>query len=218
MNLRYLFCSALTAVVVAGSPGLVPAIAPVMAQEVDEFGDPVSSEVNLDFTKYRVINAGDWRSADANVPWSTPVIVRDDFDGDYLAVFDKNYQKNFFNESEHGIVSNWSRNQLRVYAYDRFKICSGLFFCNRKTEMRETESIAIKAGDQVFRLEGEDGNYPISEELAAALRDAPPGETKIKVKLEGRGESITSDIGKNTVAAWETVYQDAKVGTEVAAQ
>lgn len=209
MNFRYFLCSALTVVAMAG--------APVMAQEVDEFGDPISSEVNLDFTKYRVVNAGDWRSADANVPWSTPVIVRDDFDGDYLAVFDKNYQKNFFGESEHGIVSNWSRNQLRVFAYDSFKICSG-FFCNRKVEMRETETVAIKAGDEIFRLEGKDGNYPISEELAAALRDAPPGETKIKVKLEGRGESITSDIGKNTVAAWETVYQDAEVGTEVAAR
>jgi len=217
MNFRYLLCSALTAVAMAGVPGMTGAIAPVMAQEVDEFGDPVSSEVNLDFSKYRVVNAGDWRSADANVPWSTPVIVRDDFDGDYLAVFDKNYQSNFFSNSEHGIVSNWSRRELRVFAYDSVSICSG-FFCNKKIEVRETQSIAIKAGDEVFRLEGKDGNYPISEELAAALRDAPPGETKIKVKLEGFGEAITSDIGKHTVSAWKTVYQDAQGAAEVAAQ
>src|SRR5687768_5601156 len=31
----------------------------------------------------------DWRSPKAEIPWSEPVIVRDQFDGEYLAVFDK---------------------------------------------------------------------------------------------------------------------------------
>jgi hypothetical protein len=180
------------------------------APKVDEFGDSVEKgKPTIDISKYPIINAGDWRSAKPKIPWSTPVLVRDDFDGDYLAVFDRNYQGGgMMSEHETGIISNWSRGSLRIYAYDKVNICSLL--CKSVESTRETQQVSIKAGKQVFRLTGKEGNYAITEEIAAALRDAPTGETKIKIKFEGSGVDVVSNIGDKTVAAWKVVYQDAK--------
>jgi hypothetical protein len=108
---------------------------------------------------------------------------------------------------ETGIVSNWSRNTLRIYAYDLIK-CSRLF-CKDSVAIRETSKVVAKIGKQVFRMEGENGNYPISPELALALKNAPSGESKIKIQFEGSGADVVSDIGAGTVTSWKTVYQDA---------
>jgi hypothetical protein len=191
--------------------------APAFAQKVDEFGDKVeTAKPSIDMNKYPIIASGDWRSAKPKIPWSTPVVVRDDFEGDYLAVFDRNYQGGgILSDRETGITSNWSRQHLRIYAYDKVTICS--FLCKSVESTRETNNVSIKAGKKVFQLEGKNGNFPISEELAAALRDAPPGETKIKVKFEGSGVDVVNNIGDKTVHAWKTVYQDAKT-TDVEAE
>jgi hypothetical protein len=174
----------------------------------DEFGDTVKGKTTVDFKNVPVIANADWRSEKAKIPWSVPVLVRDDFDGDYLAVFDRNYQGNsFLTNRETGIVSNWSRNTLRIYAYDLIK-CSKLF-CKDIVAIRETSKVVAKVGKQVFRMEGENGNYPISPELAFALKNAPAGESKIKIQFEGSGADVVSDIGAGTVTSWKTVYQDA---------
>ncbi len=194
------------------------AATPALSQQVDEFGDPIQGKVVFDYSEYPVVDVGDWRTPQADIEWSIPVIVRDDFDGDYLAVFDKNYQRNIWDNSEIGVVSNWSRNNLRIYAYDSVKTCPQ-FWCGRRYEIRETDKVAIKIGKEVFRMEGEDGNYPISEELAYALKTAPPGEAKIKISFEGQGNAAKNAIGKYTVSSWKTVYQDAQpVTTEVIAE
>ncbi len=183
---------------------------PAFAQKTDDFGDSAEKgKPSLDMSKYTIINSGDWRSAKPKIPWSTPVLVRDDFDGDYLAVFDRNYQGGgMMSEHETGIISNWSRGFLRIYAYDKVNICT--FLCKSVESTRDTQQVSIKAGKQIFRLTGKDGNYGITEEIAAALRDAPSGETKIKIKFEGSGVDVVSNIGDKTVAAWKVVYQDAK--------
>jgi hypothetical protein len=172
----------------------------------DEFGDTVKGKITVDLKNVPVIANADWRSEKAKIPWSVP--VRDDFEGDYLAVFDRNYQGNsFLTNRETGIVSNWSRNTLRIYAYDMIK-CTRLF-CKDIVAIRETSKVVAKIGKQVFRMEGENGNYPISPELALALKNAPSGESKIKIQFEGSGADVVSDIGAGTVTSWKTVYQDA---------
>jgi hypothetical protein len=174
----------------------------------DEFGDTVKGKTTVDFKNVPVIANADWRSEKAKIPWSVPVLVRDDFEGDYLAVFDRNYQGNsFLTNRETGIVSNWSRNTLRIYAYDMIK-CTRLF-CKDIVAIRETSKVVAKIGKQVFRMDGENGNYPISPELALALKNAPSGESKIKIQFEGSGADVVSDIGAGTVTSWKTVYQDA---------
>lgn len=160
-------------------------------------------------TGYTVLNTGDWRSAD-DVPFSEPVIINDPFDGDYLAVLDKNFSGNLrFGGQQEGVITNWSEDYIRVYAYLVTKPCSGIdLFCPPSTTVRETSGLEIKVGDEVFRLEGADGNFPVSAELAAALRNAPPGEALTRITLEGSGGQIVNDIGAGTTEAWHTVYQE----------
>ncbi len=87
-----------------------------------------------------------------NVPWSQPVVVKDEFEGNYLAVFDKNYRDNIWTGDKSGVISNWSRKYLRIYSYYS-PPCRGLF-CTRQVLIHETSNITIKAGTQIFRLEG----------------------------------------------------------------
>ena len=153
------------------------------------------------------VNDGDWRNSNANVPWSTPVIVKDEFDGNYLAVFDKNYQPRLFTTTEDGIISNWSRKYLRIYAY-HLQDC-GRIFCQRRLTTREASYVEIKAGNQILRISGKNGNFPLTEEAAYALKNTPEGDTKIKLTFEGSGGAIVNNIGSGTVKAWKTVYNDA---------
>jgi hypothetical protein len=160
-------------------------------------------------TGYAVLNTGDWRTSD-NVPFSEPVIINDPFDGDYLAVIDKNFSGNMmFGGQQAGVITNWSENYIRVYAYSIQKPCSGIdLFCPPSTTVRETSGLEIKVGDEVFRLEGTDGNFPVSAELAVALRNAPPGQALTRITLEGSGGQIVNDIGAGTTEAWHIVYQE----------
>ncbi|BAU12527.1 hypothetical protein LEP3755_30570 [Leptolyngbya sp. NIES-3755] len=154
-----------------------------------------------------VLNKKDWRTAE-DIPWSKIVIVKDDFDGDYVAVFDKNYQKDSTG-SEAGIISNWSQNQIRVYAYGIRRQCGLFNLVCKELERKdlETGDLSIRVGEQVFKLVGKNGNYPMNPELATALRNAPSGKAKIRVTLEGSGSTITNDIGEKTVEAWKIVYK-----------
>jgi hypothetical protein len=154
-----------------------------------------------------VLNGTDWRTS-KEVVWSTPTLVRDEFEGDYLAVFDRNYLRGRFPASETGVVSNWSRHYLRLYVYRWVETC-GVWSCRRDHKINEAVAVYVKAGARVFKLVGKNGNFAISEELAYALKVTPPGETKIKLQLEGSGSEIVSDIGSGTVQAWKTVYKDA---------
>jgi hypothetical protein len=181
------------------------------AKKVDEFGDVKAGSASVNVQNLPVISNTDWRSEKARIPWSTPVLVRDDFEGDYLAVLDRNYEKDALSGFETGVITNWSRRKLRVYSYDTVKHCNVLFCKKRNVAGREAKKVAIKAGKSVFRLNGIDGNFEISEAIATALKNAPAGDTKIKIQFEESGVEIVSDIGKGTVEAWKTVYQDAKV-------
>lgn len=179
-------------------------------ESTDEFGDTYTPEASFEIGEFPVVGVGDWRNRRADIPWSVPVVVRDDFDGDYLAVFDKNYDRNFWNESEVGIRSNWSRQFIRIYAYESHKKCPAVW-CGRTTVTRETDGLKVKVGSEVFELSGINGNYSVTDELAHALANAPSGQAKIKVYLEDSGEALTNDIGEGTVEAWRTVYRDALV-------
>jgi hypothetical protein len=61
-------------------------------KKVDEFGDVKAGSATVNVQNLPVISNTDWRSEKARIPWSTPVLVRDDFEGDYLAVLDRNYE------------------------------------------------------------------------------------------------------------------------------
>ncbi|MBD3886463.1 hypothetical protein IFO70_32805 [Phormidium tenue FACHB-886] len=155
---------------------------------------------------YEVISDQDWRDTDPDLPWSTPVIVRDDFNGDYLAVFDRNFVDR--RRTEDGVISNWSRDYVRVFVYHKQRRCGAIpLFCDtRSTDTFEASQLQIKVGERVLTLEGENGNFPISDEVASALASAPAGGARIRISLEESGAAIVNDIGEETVAAWRVVY------------
>ncbi|MFM2430327.1 MAG: hypothetical protein RLZZ511_1540 [Cyanobacteriota bacterium] len=209
MKIKTLTFSVLTLLALTATPSL--------AQKLDEFGDTKSSASGVNMQNLPVINNADWRTGKANVPWSTPILVRDDFDGDYLAVLDRNYTINANNE-ESGIITNWSRRKLRIFSYDTVKKCGILVCTKTPVEGREANKVAIKAGKAVFRLTGDNGNFEITDEIAMALKTAPPGDTKIKVQFEESGVDIVNDIGKGTVEAWKSVYHDAGMSEKAPAK
>ncbi|MEO0853431.1 MAG: hypothetical protein AAFY15_08015 [Cyanobacteria bacterium J06648_11] len=93
---------------------------------------------------FPIVNDRDWRASvdpvrqAERIPWSRPVIVRDDFDGDYLAVIDRNFLGNFhLNGAETGVITNWSRNYIRVIVYAANTTC-GFWKCASGVEYRET--------------------------------------------------------------------------------
>jgi hypothetical protein len=172
--------------------------------------DATSAQPNLvhqiDTSKFPLLRTNDWR-AETNLPWSQPVLIADEFEGNYLAVFDKNFQDNFWTGEKSGIVSNWSRKYLRIYSYYS-RPCEGIF-CQRKNIISQANKVTIKVRDNVFRLEGKAGNFNIPEALAHALKTSPSGRTRIKVMFEDNGGEVINDIGEGTVQAWKTVYYDA---------
>jgi hypothetical protein len=164
---------------------------------------PVFSQVQeIDISKIPTINNKDWRTPQTfSPPWSTPVLVNDEFDGTYLAVFDHNFQKPWGSTVENGITSSWSLKTIRTYAYIQTE---------GGTTIKETSGLIIKIGGKTYPLTGQKGNFAVTPELAYALKTAPLEVARIKVEFEDSGIPMVSDIGLGTVTAWRTVYQQAK--------
>ena len=66
-------------------------------------------------------------------------------------------------------------------------------------------SLFLKIGEQVFRLEGQNSTFAVSNDLAGALKKSPAGNVSIRLVAE-TGEAVDSEIGKGTVNAWKAIY------------
>ena len=154
--------------------------------------------------------------ASLNVPWSQPVKVVDPFEGNYLAVFDRNYfYRRFLNQSTRTeVVSLWSRKFIRLLLADRDRNCfSGYGFylsslsssCEASNNTREVIELSIKVGEQVFQLKGQNSIFAVSNDLALALENSPVDNVNIRLVTRS-GETVDSEIGKGTVKAWKAIY------------
>ncbi|MBD2091498.1 hypothetical protein H6F67_16765 [Microcoleus sp. FACHB-1515] len=153
-------------------------------------------------------------TADLNVPWSRPVQVVDPFEGEFLAVFDRNDISQRFRDGggPSRFVSLWSRNSIRVLLLSE-QGCDHTFFspyfsgavCDRVEVPRVVRTLFVRVGDSVLEIPGENSRFAVNEAVAAALRNAPEQNIAIRLVLEG-GETIDSEIGKGTVAAWRSIY------------
>ena len=186
-------------------------------RQCEDYVPSTNREANRDpDTGFVVINNKDWRTSE-DVPFSEPIIVNDPFDGNYLAVLDKNFSGRLaLGTYQEGVITNWSERYIRVYAYTIQKPCSGVeLFCPHSITVHETSNFEVKVGDEVFRLEGENGNFNVTPELAIALRNAPPGKAITRISLEGSGSQIVNDIGAGTTEAWHTVYKNAGAQSDI---
>ena len=151
-----------------------------------------------------------------NPPWSKPVQVSDPFEGSFVAVFDRNYfYKEILNTNARvEIQSIWSRQSVRFLLTASDRDClRGLNYSNRFLGSNCSELIGskniielfVKVGDRVFQVPGQNSKFPVSNDLATALQNAPNGNVRIRLTTESGG-TVDSEIGKGTVKAWRTVY------------
>ncbi|MBW4560831.1 MAG: hypothetical protein KME32_06660 [Mojavia pulchra JT2-VF2] len=153
---------------------------------------------------------------DMNVPWSKPVRIDDPFEGNYLGIFDRNYfwRNVIDNNARVDVISLWSRNSVRLLLAYRDRNCSyGSYYhafraipeCLVSNNTLKITNLYIKLGDRVFRLEGNNSRFKVSNELATALKNSPAQNVSIRL-LSETGESVDSEIGKKTVEAWKAIY------------
>jgi hypothetical protein len=151
-----------------------------------------------------------------NVPWSEPVQVDDPFEGSFIGVFDRNYfyDRLLNTTARIEVQSLWSPESVRFLLVTRDRDClnqplhygfSSDLGCSEFNNTRNLIELFIKIQDQVFQVTGQNSTFPISDELAQALQTAPEDNVSIRLVTES-GETIDSEIGQGTVAAWKTVY------------
>lgn len=128
--------------------------------------------------------------------WSQPVIVRDDFAGDYLAVLDRDYSQDSWNNWSSGIITNWSADQLAIHLYEGD---------GRSYACWAVNQLKLDITGQTFYLKGQNNIFPISDELAVILASAPSG-TPLLSYYASEDEQVTREIGPDTVSAWSLIY------------
>ncbi len=167
-----------------------------------------------------VVDAQQWRTGKFKFPWSKVVMVDDDFDGKYLAVLERQRKRNkgLNIGAEAGIISEWSKTKIKVNFYYSVQ----QLFGKPRMSIGYAERIDLRVGDSVFKLEGNNGIFKITDEMAEAFANAPYEPVKLKMypsEHEGNeyftafGEVIL-DIKKETVDAWKVVYEDKQVASE----
>jgi len=151
-----------------------------------------------------------------HVPWSQAVKVTDPFEGSYLAVFDRHYfYRRLLNDSTRTyVVSLWSPKSVRFLLTDSNFGCysEGYYFGTGLSgpncvisNTKEVIKVFIKAGEQVFQLQGQNSAFAVDAQLAKALQNVPTGDVDIRLVTRS-GETVDSKIGKGTVEAWKVVY------------
>ena len=165
-------------------------------------------------------------SVDANdhVEWSK--VVENPFDG--KIVYDRNYSSGFVFVSswaKSGIGMTYNRIGAKLIGYDA-GFGHGGFGSFGFGHYRRGFGVGLGLGydaDPVYRyyitesvpdsislaIAGKVYTYssgPVSPDLAAALASAPP--EKIKIRLVWKdGNTKDTEIGKDTVKAWKTIFQ-----------
>lgn len=137
----------------------------------------------------------DFRKPAKDIPWSETKVLEDPVIGERIGVLDRNYIPNASR-----IHTGWFRNLIVAEGID-YNPQLGV------TRRYEFDVMMIPSGDSYFVLRGCDGRFPVTEELANALKTQPPGKNVfIKLYAEGFGGGILNQIGAGTVKEWTKIY------------
>jgi S1-C subfamily serine protease len=173
-------------------------------QYSQKFNKEISPKKNINSANFKSVSISDWRSPDPKLPWSEPVLVESKF-GKYLAVFDKNYKKYGNSFSFHfdkiGIISQWTNEELSIFSYEKLD-CGVISGCKRKDITPVGNSIEVLVDDLIFKIYGENGNFPIPGDLMLALQQAT-SESNIALRIDG---SVINDIGEKTSESLSLLY------------
>ncbi len=138
-----------------------------------------------------LVNGATWRTR-RHVAWSRPVVVRDEFDGEYKAVFTK----------DGGFTTSWSRDFVDVFA--KSQIATAISYSS-------VPSLHITVGGRTLNLYGKNNRFYINKMAANFLRES--GEKVLTEKptihyFVGDGNKRSYEIDIPTVKTWPTIYQD----------
>lgn len=145
-------------------------------------------------TNLPIVRGTTWRSGN-DIPWSVPVLVRDDFEGEYKAVFDKSS----------GLITNWSQQFMEVFLYDK-----------QQGDIFNVNAFDLQLGPQTFKLQGSQNRFAISGDLSKALREAPaikPVLTFTIQRSKKKPKSIQRTLDLKTVQAWKNLYVEEATTT-----
>jgi hypothetical protein len=129
-----------------------------------------------------------------------------DKSGQYVAAIDKNWEQQWGDITDRGIISYWHSDKIRIYAYS---------IANNETVVRETNTIAIQVRNKTYQLKGDKSYYKVTPELAYALKTAPREAVKIKIEFANGSIPIVGEIGMNTLTALRTLYQQANAPVQI---
>ena len=145
------------------------------------------------------------------------------------------FSRSFGNKnSQVKVVSLWNQNSVRLLLAYRGRECASVrrsfslryhtnffgyrrdpfgFFdddfadsvCIASSDTQKIVGLSLKLGDRVFRLKEKGNAFLVTEELAAALKNAPEKNVKIRLFADN-GETLDSEIGVGTVKAWRSIY------------
>ena len=137
----------------------------------------------------------DFRSPSKKIPWSETKVLEDPVVGSTVGVLDRNYIP-----GGSRIHTAWYRDIIIATGFDVNPQLGVL-------KVYEYDVMMIPAGDSYFVLRGCNGRFPVTKELAEALRNQITGKNIfIKLYAEGFGGGILSTIGSGTTAEWKKVY------------
>jgi hypothetical protein len=149
-----------------------------------------------------------------SVPWSKPVQVVDPFEGQFLAVFDRDYVGGRYG-GDRKVISAWSRDKVQILLNVRQERCDGFYSWRSHSSFgssclgidipRTVKTALLKVGGQVLTLTGDNGKFVVDAATAASLKNAPEEDIILRLVVEG-GESVDSKIDKRTVKAWRSIY------------
>ncbi|MEH2248521.1 hypothetical protein [Nostoc sp.] len=155
-------------------------------------------------------------SPDMDVPWSKPVRIVDPFEGQFLGVFDRNSLGGYlYREDSKQVISLWTPSSIRVLVTVNLDQASSSFYTagrvyprgdyHRFVTTKKVDKLLLKVREKIFQLNGSTGTFAVSQELATALKNAPDENLDIRLVLEG-GQTVDSEIGKETVKSWRKIY------------
>jgi hypothetical protein len=136
-----------------------------------------------------LVNGSTWRTRQ-NIPWSRLALVRDEFDGEYQAIFAK----------DGAFASSWSRNFVDVVVSKRFLTVQSI---------SSVPALQITAGGRTLNLSGEHNRFPIDDQAARFLFNAgnnPSAKPTVSYLLNKSGRA-TYNIDSTTAKLWATLYR-----------
>lgn len=145
--------------------------------------------VNDSQTGLPLVNGTTWRTRQ-NIPWSRLALVRDEFDGEYRAVFSR----------DGAFAGSWSRNFVDVFVSTRILTVQSV---------SSVPGLMISVGGQTLNLSGEFNRFPIDDQAARFLYNAsknPLAKPTVSYFVS-KNRKATCDVDPTTVKLWGIIYQ-----------